>query len=104
MVLVVAVVAVAVGREAAGGSREGRGGSRAKTTSGQSQRVLIIRELTGEKKQITGFNGKGKLDWFQLMEIANKVIGELDDNSPSRTDLKGRIEMLVNEWINGEDI
>jgi len=38
------------------------------------------------------------------MEIGNKVIGELEDNSLSRTDLKGRIEKLVNEWIDGEDI
>ena len=38
------------------------------------------------------------------MEIANKVIGELDNNSLSRTDLKGRIEKLVNEWIDGKNI
>ena len=60
--------------------------------------------MSGEKKQIIGFNGKGKLDWYQLMEISNKVIGELEDNSLSRTDLKGRIEKLVNECIDGKDM
>ena len=59
-----------------------------------------IREISGLKKQIIGFNGKGKLDKTQLLDIATIVIDELDKKTLSLTDLRGRIEFL----IEGEDV
>jgi len=60
-----------------------------------------IREISGEKKQIIGFNGKGKLVKDQLLDIGKKVIGELENNTLSFKDLRVRIELLIDE---GEDI
>ena len=53
------------------------------------------------KKQIIDFNGKGKLENNQFLDIAKKVIDELQNKTLSLADLRVRIELLIDD---GEDV
>ena len=70
---------------------------------------IITREATelasekspARKKQIIGFNGKGKLEKKQLLDIGKKISDELKNKTLSLADLRVRIELLIDD---GEDV